>query len=83
MAPEAPVVQLAPDLPGWQSTFKHQNCEILMKPLRVQPLLLNDDEERVVELTCGWLWAASIHYMEDILLKLAGKMEMKCIACTV
>lgn len=50
MAPEAQVVRLALDLPVWRNnTFKHQNSVILLDPLRLEPLQLNDNEKRVVE----------------------------------
>lgn len=68
VAPEAQVVLLALDLPVWQNnTFQHQYSVILLDPLRLEPLQLNDNEERVVEWSRGWLWAASIHNMEESL----------------
>lgn len=50
VALEAQVVLLALDLPVWQNnTFKHYYSVILLDPLRLEPLKLNDNEEKVVE----------------------------------
>lgn len=51
VAPEAQAVLLAPDLPVWQNnTFQHHYAVILLDPLRLEPLQLNDNEEESSEM---------------------------------